>query len=185
MKKFFAHFMRIIRKFWFFLLIIAPISPIFFFGVLIIMTVISMLFFSDPIDVESVVEDVLSNFTEEELEIIFSEEVDENVSDEEYLTLAARYQCYICPKKLDKLTTWVGSENYKDSYVYQYDVNDKNIEFHDTDKQKELIKNSINKNNVQTLRLISSGKDVIFRYTYRNAGTVEDVVFTHEELENL
>ena len=185
MKRVFLHFKRIIRKFWFFLLIVSPISPIFMIGLLIIMTLISVMFFSDPVDVQSAVEDLMSHFTEDELEIIFAEKLDDKVSDEEFLTLAAKYQCYVCPKKLDKFTTWVGSENYKDSYAFLYEVNDKNMEFHDIDKQKELIKKSINKNHIQTLRLIRSGKDVIFRYTYRNAGTVEDVVFTHEELENL
>ena len=76
MKRFFAHFMRIIRKFWFILLIIAPISPVFFLGVLIMMTTISMIFFNDPVDIEAEVEDLMSNFTEEELEIIFADKVD-------------------------------------------------------------------------------------------------------------
>lgn len=185
MKKFFAHFMRIIRKFWFFLLIIAPISPIFFFGVLIIMTVISMLFFSDPIDVESVVEDVLNHFTEEELEIIFAEKVDEKVSDEEYLALVARYQCYVCPKKLDSITTWTGSESYKDSFVYNYELNDKRFDDFDVEAQKQHILPSINKQSVQTSRVINSGKDIIFRYTYKNSGEIKDVVFTNAELKSL
>ena len=181
MKRVFLHSKKVIANHWFIILIAWAISFILGIGMFLVFLIFSLAFSEDPVDVN----EILNVFTEEELEIIFAEKVDEKVSDEEYLSLAARYQCYVCPKKLDKLTTWVGSENYKDSYVYQYEVNDKNIEFHDTDKQKELIKNSINKNNVQTLRLISSGKDVIFRYTYRNAGTVEDVVFTHEELENL
>lgn len=99
MKRFFAHFMRIIRKFWFILLIIAPISPVFFLGVLIMMTTISMIFFNDPVDIEAEVEDLMSNFTEEELEIIFADKVDEKVSDEEYLGLIAKYQSYVCGKR--------------------------------------------------------------------------------------
>ena len=185
MKKFFAHFMRIIRKFWFFLLIIAPISPIFFLGVLIIMTVISMLCFSDPVDVESAVEDLMSHFTEDELEIIFAEKVDEKVSDEEYLALVARYQCYVCPKKLDSVTTWVGSEVNKQAYTYNYELNDRKIEGFDIEKQKESIRASINKKNVQTSRVINSGRNFIFRYIYKNSGEIKDVVFTNEELRNL
>ena len=185
MKKFFAHFMRIIRKFWFFLLIIAPISPIFFLGVLIIMTVISMLCFSDPVDVESAVEDLMNHFTEDELEIIFAEKVDEKVSDEEYLALVARYQCYVCPKKLDSVTTWVGSEVNKQAYTYNYELNDRKIEGFDIEKQKESIRASINKKNVQTSRVINSGRNFIFRYIYKNSGEIVDVVFTNEELRNL
>ena len=185
MKKFFAHFMRIIRKFWFFLLIIAPISPIFFLVVLIIMTVISMLCFSDPVDVESAVEDLMNHFTEDELEIIFAEKVDEKVSDEEYLALVARYQCYVCPKKLDSVTTWVGSEVNKQAYTYNYELNDRKIEGFDIEKQKESIRASINKKNVQTSRVINSGRNFIFRYIYKNSGEIVDVVFTNEELRNL
>jgi len=185
MKKFFAHFMRIIRKFWFILLIVAPISPIFFLGLLILMTLLSMLFFSDPIDVESAVEDILKNFTEEELDIIFAEKVDENITDDDYLNLCARYQTYVCPKKLDRITTWVGSEVDNQAYIYKYDLNDKMIEGFDVVKQKESISASIDKNKVQTSRVIRSGRGIIFRYTYKNSGEVKDVVFSNEELVNL
>lgn len=185
MKRVFAHFMRIVRKFWFFLLIVAPISPIVFLGVIIIMTVISLLFFSDPVDVESAVEDLMKNFTEEELEIIFAEKVDENVSDDKYLDLVARYQCYVCPKKLDAITTWIGSESNKSSYVYNYELNDKKIDGFDVDVQKQHILPSINKKNVQTSRVINSGRDIIFRYTYKNSGETKDVVFTNAELKKL
>lgn len=185
MKRVFAHFMRIVRKFWFFLLMVAPISPIVLLGVIIIMTVVSLLFFSDPVDVESVVEDIINNFTEEELEIILAEKLDENVSDDNYLSLIAKYQSCICPKKLDAVTTWIGSETLKDSYVYNYEVNDKRIVSFDVDKQKECIRPSIDKNNVQTIRVVNSGRDIIFRYTYKNSGETKDVVFTNAELKSL
>lgn len=54
-------------------------------GVLIIATVLSMALFSDPIDAK----DPADYFTEEELRKIQS---DEDVDDEEYLTLLAKYQ---------------------------------------------------------------------------------------------
>ena len=53
MKRVFLHFKRFIAKFWFFLLIVAPISPVFLIGLIIIMMVISMAFFKDPLDVEA------------------------------------------------------------------------------------------------------------------------------------
>jgi len=186
MKRFFAHFMRIIRKFWFILLIIAPISPVFFLGVLIMMTTISMIFFNDPVDIEAEVEDLMSNFTEEELEIIFADKVDEKVSDEEYLGLIAKYQSYVCgKKKIDKITTWVGSEVHNDSYIYLYELDDKKNIVFDIDKQKEGIRNSLNKENVQTYRIINSGRSLVFRYTFRSSGETKDVVFSNEELKNL
>jgi hypothetical protein len=149
------------------------------------MTLISVLFFSDPVNVESAVEDILNNFTEEELEIIFAERVDENVSDDEYLDLVARYQSYVCPKKLDAVTTWTGSISRKDSYVYNYELNDKKIDSFDVKLQKESILQSINKNSVQTSRVINSGRGFIFRYTYKNSGEIKDVVFTNAELKSL
>ncbi|MBO7538811.1 MAG: hypothetical protein J6T44_05975 [Prevotella sp.] len=185
MKRVFAHLMRIFRKFWFFLLIISPISPIFTFGVIIIMTVISLLCFDDPVDVESAVEDILNNFSEEELEIIFAEKMDKNVSDDKYLALVARYQSYVCPKKLDAITTWVGSESKKDAYIYNYELNDRKFDSFDVDVQKQHILPSINKDSIQTSRVINSGRGIIFSYTYKNSGETKDVVFTNEELKSL
>lgn len=185
MKRFFAHLMRVVRKFWLFLLIIIPISPVFLLGVLIIMTLISMLFFSDPVDVESAVEDLLKNFTEDELDIIFAEEMDEKVCDDDYLSLIARYQSYVCPKKLDAVTTWVGSEINKQAYIYKYELNDRKISGFDVNKQKDSIRAIINKNSIQTMRVINSGRDIVFRYTYKYSGENTDVVFTNDELANI
>jgi hypothetical protein len=116
MKRVFSHIKRLFRKFWFFLFFAFAISPIMGLGVLIIATVLSMALFCDPIDTK----DPADYFTEEELRKIQS---DEEVDDEEYLTLLAKYQSYECPVKVDKITTWTGSEVTKDSFVCNYEIN--------------------------------------------------------------
>lgn len=88
-------------------------------------------------------------------------------------------------KKIDKITTWVGSEVHNDSYIYLYELDDKKNIVFDIDKQKEGIRNSLNKENVQTYRIINSGRSLVFRYTFRNSGETKDVVFSNEELKNL
>lgn len=185
MKRAFLHFKRVISKLWFILVLFGVISPIVLFGMAILMTIVSMMFFDDPVDPESAVEDILNNFTEEQLNIIFSEKVDEDVCDDDYLTLLARYQSYVCPKKLDYITVWDGSELTNDSYVYLYTVNDKKFDYLDLSKQKDCIRTQINKNSVQTKRVISSGRNMVFRYTYKNSAQVEDVVFSNKELKEL
>ena len=55
----------------------------------------------------------------------------------------------------------------------------------DVNAQKQHILPSINKQSVQTSRVINSGKDIIFRYTYKNSGEIKDVVFTNAELKSL
>ena len=105
MKRLVLHVKRLFRKFWFIIFLSFAISWLSGFLVLGLMIVISMLFFSDPVDVKG----ILENFTEEQLEIIFAEDVDEDVSDDDYFTILARYQTYLCPKKADRITTWICS----------------------------------------------------------------------------
>jgi hypothetical protein len=185
MKRVFAHFMRLVKKVGFILFFAFAISPIAGLGLLILFMAISMLLFKDPVDMESEVEELLNHFTEEELEIIFAEKVDEKVSDDDYLALVAKYQSYVCEnKKIDEITTWTGSAVNKEAFIYLYELNDKKIESFDIDKQKEAIRKSISKDHVQTYRIINSGRDLIFRYTYRYSRKTMDVVFSNEELKN-
>ena len=85
MKRVIAHFTRLVKKVGFILFFAFAISPIAGLVLLILSMTISMLLFKDPVDVESEVEELLNHFTEEELEIIFSEKIDEKVSDDDYL----------------------------------------------------------------------------------------------------
>ena len=186
MKRVIAHFTRLVKKIGFILFFAFAISPIIGLGLLILSMAISMLLFKDPVDVEGEVKELLNHFTEEELAIVFDDKVDEKVSDDDYLSLIARYQSYICEnKKIDEITTWTGSTVNKESFIYCYELNDKKILSFDIDKQKEGMRNSLNKSNVQTCRIINSGRNLIFRYTFRYSSKTYDVVFSNEELRNL
>ena len=155
----------------------SAISLVFGLALVIIMTVISKLFFSDPVDVDA----ILDNFTERELEIILSEEMDESVADEEYLELIARYQSYFCPKKIDRRTIWTGCMVTNDAYVFSYEY--KGNESISSEQQKAKILSQINMNGVHVKRLVNSNRSLVFRYTYRQTGETMDIVFSTDELK--
>lgn len=177
MKKLFLHIKRLFRKFWFLIFICAAISLVFGLGVLIVMTIISMLFFSDPVDVN----DILENFTDEQLEIVLATEMDDTVSDDDYLTLLARYQSFFCPKKADWLTIWTGAEATDTAYIHYYELK-KEYEISKEEQKKRIIA-QVNKAGVQAQRLIRSHKNLIFKYTYRKSGKTFEVIITPEELK--
>ena len=178
MKRVFSHIKRLFRKFWFFLFFAFAISPIMGLGVLIIATVLSMALFSDPVDVNA----ILDNFTEDELDIILAETVDKNVSDDDYLNLLARYQTYFCPKKLDSVTIWTGSVVTKEAYIYEYELK-RDVEAFDKKTQKERIMRQIDLNCVHVKRILSSNRNMIFRYTYRNTGEILEIVINTDDLK--
>jgi len=177
MKRVFLHSKKVIANHWFIILIAWAISFILGIGMFLVFLIFSLAFSEDPVDVN----EVLNVFTEEELEIILSETVDESVSDEEYLKLLARYQSYFCPKKVDKLTIWEGSESTKDSFILFYKIK-KEIEGFDTGVLKENILKIINPNSVQAIRLARSNKNMIFRYTYSTTGESFDIIISNQEL---
>ena len=177
MKRLVLHVKRLFRKFWFIIFLSFAISWLSGFLVLGLMIVISMLFFSDPVDVKG----ILENFTEEQLEIIFAEDVDEDVSDDDYFTILARYQTYLCPKKADRITTWICSEVTDAAYVQKYELKtNENI-------SKEVLKQNllanINKNSVASKRAVRSNRSLNFTYTYRNTGESFTIVITPDELK--
>jgi hypothetical protein len=140
------------------------------------MTIISMLFFDNIVDVDA----VLENFTEEQLAIIFSEEMDESVCDDDYLTLLARYQSYFCPKKIDRGTIWTCSMVTENAYIFSYEL--KHNEPISEKQQKERIFSQINTNSLHVKRLVNSNRSLVFRYTYRQTGETIDIVFSTDEL---
>ena len=176
MKKIFLHIKRLFRKFWFVIFFFFAISLIHGLIALVIMTIISMLFFDNIVDVNA----ILENFTEEQLEIIFNEEMDESVCDEDYLTLLARYQSYFCPKKIDRRTIWTGCMVTNDAYVFSYEY--KGNEPISSEQQKAKILSQINTNGVHVKRLVKSNRSLVFRYTYRQTGETVDIVFSTDEL---
>lgn len=179
MKRVFSHIKRLFRKFWFFLFFAFAISPIMGLGVLIIATVLSMAFFSDPIDAK----DPADYFTEEELRKIQS---DEDVDDEEYLTLLAKYLSYECPVKVDQITTWTSSEVTKDSFICNYEINDRWHRYGeiDMDVVKSNILAQIDKKGINVQRIIASNRNMIYRYWNRQSETFEDVVLSIDELRS-
>lgn len=177
MKRLVLHVKRLFRKFWFIIFFCFAISMVFGVGILIIMTAISMLFFSDPIDIKG----ILKNFTDEELEIILSEKDNESVSDDDYFEILARYQTFLCPKKVDRITTWIGSEVTESSYIQKYDL--KNNPELSTEMLKQNILASINKNSVAAKRAVRSNRSLNFEYTNRNTGESSTIVITADELK--
>ena len=178
MKRVFLHSKKVIRNHWFIICIAGAVSFIFGIIAFLAFLIYSMNFTEDPVDVN----DVMEEFTEEELGIVLADTMDENVSDEEYFTLLARYQSYFCPKKVDRVTTWVGSEVTEDSYIMSYEIK-KEIEGFSADVLKDNILKEINPNCVQTIRLVRSGKNMVFRYTYTNTYESFDIVITPNDLK--
>ena len=177
MKRIYLHVKRLFKKFWVIIFLGFAISFVMGFALLIIMTAISMLFFNDPVDVNG----ILENFTDRELEIIMATEMDDTVSDDDYLTLLARYQSFFCPKKADWLTIWTGAEATDTAYIHYYELK-KNIEISKETQKKNLLA-QINKNGVQTKRLIRSNRNLVFNYTYRKSGETFEIALTPEDLK--
>lgn len=176
MKKLFLHIKRLFKKFWFVIFFFFAISLIHGLIALVLMTIVSLLFFDNIVDVDA----ILENFTDKQLEIILSEEMDENVTDDDYLTLLARYQSFFCPKKIDRTTIWTSSEVTKEAYIFNYEL--KGNEPIATDEQKKRIFAQINTNGVHVKRLVNSNRQLVFRYTYRQTGETIEIVFTTDEL---
>ena len=179
MKRVFSHIKRLIRKFGFFLFFAFAISPILGLGVLVIATILSMALFSDPIDAK----DPAEYFTEEELRKIQS---DEEVDDDEYLILLAKYQSYECPVKVDQITTWTSSEVTKDSFICNFEINNGLRRYGEIDMNvvKNNILTQIDKNSINVQRIIATNRNMIYRYWYRQTETYEDVVLSTDELRS-
>ena len=177
MKRVFLHSKKVIRNHWFIIAIAWAISFVFGIGLFLLLLIWSMAFTQDPVDVN----DVMDNFSERELEIVLAETVDESITDDEYLSTLARYQSYFCPKKLDYLTTWVGSVYTGDSYVLNYEIK-RDFEAINQETLRENILAQINKNSVQVIRLVRSCKNMIFRYTDRKTYESFDIVIGNMEL---
>ena len=178
MKRLFLHIKRIFRKFWFLIFFAWAISFVFGIALIVVMTVISMTFFKDPVDIKG----ILQNFTEEQLDIIFAEEVDENVSDVDYFTILARYQTFLCPKKLDRITTWVCSEVNDEAYIQRYELK-KMPEDLTEDELKRRILARIDKNGVAAKRAVRSNRSLNFEYTNSSTGESFAILITADELK--
>lgn len=179
MKKVFSHIKRIFKYYWYVIIIISAVSLIWGLGLLVVMTAISLLLLDDPIEPIDE-EEILKNFTEEQKEILLSEELDMYVSDDDYLTLFAKYESYCCPRRTDRNTIWTGSMVTDEAYIYCYEIKGNAHVY--TKLQKESILSQINKYSVNVRRLVKSNRNLIFRYTYCQTGETVEVVFDANEL---
>lgn len=179
MKQIIYHLTRVFAKCWFIILIACTISPIVGLGVLILFTIISMVFSSEPVE-EKNIDDY---FTDEDMKKM---DKAEELDDDEYLTLVAKFQTYQCPKKVDPITTWTSSELTKDAYVYNYEINDKKHMYRllDMNDLKNQILSKIDKQNDKIQRIIASNRNLVFRYRNYQKNTIEDVVLTANELRS-
>ena len=179
MKKVIYHITRVFSKCWFIILLACTISPIVALGVLILFTIISMVFSSEPVE-EKNIDDY---FTDEDMKKM---DKAEELDDDEYLTLVAKFQTYQCPKKVDPITTWTSSELTKDAYVYNYEINDKKHMYRllDMNDLKNQILSKIDKQNDKIQRIIASNRNLVFRYRNYQKNTIDDVVLTANELRS-
>ena len=179
MKQIIYHLTRVFAKCWFIILIACTISPIVGLGVLILFTIISMVFSSEPVE-EKNIDDY---FTDEDMKKM---DKAEELDDDEYLTLVAKFQTYQCPKKVDQITTWTSSELTKDAYVYNYEINDKKHMYRllDMNDLKNQILSKIDKQNDKIQRIIASNRNLVFRYRNYQKNTIDDVVLTANELRS-
>ena len=165
MKQIIYHLTRVFAKCWFIILLACTISPIIGLGVLILFTIID------------------DYFTDEDMKKM---DKAEELDDDEYLTLVAKFQTYQCPKKVDPITTWTSSELTKDAYVYNYEINDKKHMYRllDMNDLKNQILSKIDKQNDKIQRIIASNRNLVFRYRNYQKDTIDDVVLTANELRS-
>lgn len=184
MRKLFLHVKRLFKKFWLYIIFMFGLSGFLGLLNLIIMIVISLLFFRDPLEpIDG--EAIMQEFTEEELSIIDGETMNENVTDDDYFMLLVRFQNFICPRRVDSVTIWNGVEVTKDAYIYQYELDDHGRWYNKRFEEglKKRILSEVNTKGVHAQRLIRTNRDLIYRYWYRHADGYTDIVITSKELQ--
>lgn len=179
MKNLKLHIVRVFVKLWYLLIALFIISPIWCTIVFMVALIISMVFFNNFIE-DKTPEDY---FTEDEWRKIHT---GESVDIEEYLILLAKYQTYECPVKVDKITTWTSSEVTNDSFICNYEINDRWRRYGEIDMNvvKSNILAQIDKKGINVQRIVATNRNMIFRYRNYRIGTVEDVILSNEELKS-
>ena len=91
---------------------------------------------------------------------------------------------YKCPNKIDSITTWIGSEVTKDSFINNYEVNDK---WHiygkvDINILKSNALGRIDKESEMVQRIIATNRKMIFRYRNCQTDKIDDVILSTDEL---
>ena len=182
MRKLFLHIKRLVTKFWYFILFSFAISPLFALLVILVMTVLSLLFFEDPID-EGLIR---RSFTDDELRILMLTDVDEKVDADEYFALRARFDELTCQGKIGRYTTVVGVEVTKDSYICLNDVDDTKKGFEPINEigTKYQVLSRI-KGTPSVNWLTYYNRNLVFRYRYVSSGKEVEIVITPEEMKKL
>lgn len=179
MKNLKLHIVRVFGKLWYLLIIMCIISPFLCSIVFLAALIISMVFFNNFTEAKNP-EDY---FTEEEWRKIHS---GESIDNEEYLILLAKYQTYECPVKVDEITTWTSSEITKDSFICNYEINNRWHRYGEIDMNivKGNILDQIDKKGIKVQSIIATNRNMIFRYRNYRTGTIEDVILSNEELRS-
>ena len=184
MRKVTLHIKRLFRKFWFYIFFMFVPSPILGIANLLIMMVISMLFFSDPIEPIDM-EEVIKKFTEGEQKILNSPD---GTDPEEYLSLLGRYLTLLCPNKVDPITTWVNVEVKKEAFIYNYVIDDKKHKYGDIDMsalKERIMSSTFNSKDYDVKCLVATNRNMVFRYKNNQTKTIEDIIIYHNELKEL
>ena len=180
MKRIIAHAKRLFNSYKFICMVFFLIVPLEFIGMFILMTIISVLFFEDPIDEEL----VRRYMSEEELQIIGSDTLDENVSDNEYLALMVRFMNITCPRRVDRQTQWIGSRVTNKAFTYLYECKMKSGKI-DFEKLKKKDIRKLDRKNIVIQRIIRSKRDLIYSFTCPDVTRSIEVVITNDELKAL
>ena len=179
MKNLKLHIVRVFGKLWYLLIIMCIISPFLCSIVFLAALISSMVFFNNFTEAKN----PENYFTEEEWRKIHS---GESIDNEEYLILLAKYQTYECPVKVDEITTWTSSEITKDSFICNYEINDRWHRYGEIDMNivKGNILDQIDKKGIKVQSIIATNRNMIFRYRNYRTGTIEDVILSNEELRS-
>ena len=180
MKRVLSHAKRLFKNHELLWILSFCILNVFALIVFFVFVVISLLYFSDPIEKVN----PEKYFTKDELKKLESGKYDDN---EEYLRLQAKVQTFNCPIKLeDGITIWNGSEVTNDAFINNYEIKFK--WYHTGEIDFDILRNNI----VKTLNredeivqcIAATNRKMIFRYHIRKTNTIEDIVISAAELNN-
>lgn len=175
MRKLYLHFVRLIKNMGCLFVIIFLVTGPYVLIVIPVCLIISLIFFSDPIDVQKITE----QFTEEELKILDAEKIEEHVSDDLYLSLYVKMMNLRANISLDENKQKIIIELNDDSIVYSYRFFDEATKARFDKKKTEfatMIKNDLVKQFVPYHRLKNSHRNLIVRYYDLNSDNFTETI---------
>ena len=175
MRKLYLHFVRLIKNMGCLFVIIFLVTGPYVLIVIPVCLIISLIFFSDPIDVQKITE----QFTEEELKILDAEKIEEHVSDDLYLSLYVKMMNLRANISLDENKQKIIIELNDDSIVFNYRFFDEATKARFDKKKTEfatMIKNDLVKQFVPYHRLKNSHRNLIVRYYDLNSDNFTETI---------